>query len=345
MTPAAQAKVTDNLTKQENRTEQITEATRKLSFAEGQVTRLTNATNKRKAEGTKNTVKQNEELAKAKQLVGELKNEIKNANSSQRLLTQSADQYADNLKDAERNVARLDRRVKNLKAPRGFERIFGGRGGNNLATAGAAGLGAALPQVALGAALAAAAIQAIRLTSEFETQQRSLQVLVKDLRLVETIISDIQQFAAATPFTSSELIDVAKRLKAFGIDNEKLVETTRRLGDVAGATGSDINGIATAYGQIAAKGRLQGEELLQLQERGIALQPELQRMYKLTGEEFRKALERPFSAAAVEEAFRRLTNIGGVYANGANAQSDTLAGKFSTLVDRIETLARPSPRS
>ena len=39
---------------------------------------------------------------------------------------------------------------------------------------------------------------------------------------------------------------------------------TKRLGDVAGATGADLGGIATAFGQITAKGRLQGEELLQL---------------------------------------------------------------------------------
>jgi tape measure domain-containing protein len=57
---------------------------------------------------------------------------------------------------------------------------------------------------------------------------------------------------------------------------EQVVDVTKRLADVAGATGADLGGIATAFGQIQAKGRLQGEELLQLQERGVALQDELQ---------------------------------------------------------------------
>ena len=63
------------------------------------------------------------------------------------------------------------------------------------------------------------------------------------------------------------------------------------LADVAGATGADLGGIATAFGQIQAKGRLQGEELLQLQERGVDLQGTLRKEYGLTADEFQKALQ------------------------------------------------------
>jgi len=191
----------------------------------------------------------------------------------------------------------------------------------------------------------AAALQALKFTivstAELETQTRSLKVLTGSLETAQKIVQQLQDIGAVTPFTSTELIDTAKRLSAFGVETEKLVDTTRRLGDVAGATGADLGGIATAFGQIQAKGRLQGEELLQLQERGIDLQSELQKMYGLTGEEFRKALEKGrFSAEAVDIALQNLTNTGGKYANGAIAQSDTLAGKFSTLQDGITRTAQ-----
>ena len=170
---------------------------------------------------------------------------------------------------------------------------------------------------------------------------RSLKVLTGELETAEKIVSRLQKFAAVTPFTSTELIETSKRLAAFGVETDKLVETTQRLADVSGATGAELNGVATAYGQIVAKGRLQGEELLQLQERGIGIQEELQKMYGLSGEEFRKALEKgQISAEAVELAIKRLTESGGKYADGAISQSDTLAGKFSTLQDGIENLAR-----
>ena len=194
------------------------------------------------------------------------------------------------------------------------------------------------------AALAAAAAGAAAFlkfsfgkAGELERQTKSLQVLTGSLETAKGIISELQAFGAVTPFTSTELIETSKRLKAFGFETEQVVDITKRLADVAGATGADLSGIATAFGQIQAKGRLQGEELLQLQERGVALQDELRKMYGLTGTEFSKALEKgQISAKAAEVALIRLTEQGGKYANGAVAQSDTLFGKLSTLQDAFQ---------
>jgi tape measure domain-containing protein len=178
-------------------------------------------------------------------------------------------------------------------------------------------------------------------TAELESQTRSLQVLAGSAEKAGKIIQELQQLGAVTPFTSTELIDSAKRLQAFGVEADKVVETTRRLADASGATGAELSGLVTAYGQVQAKGRLQGEELLQFQERGIALQEELRKMYGMTGEEFQKALSKgQVSAKAVEVALVNLTSVGGKYANGAIAQSDTLQGRLSTLQDGIDGLAR-----
>jgi tape measure domain-containing protein len=194
-------------------------------------------------------------------------------------------------------------------------------------------------------AVAFGGIQAARFifakTAELESQTRSLQVLTGSAKKAGQIIKELQQLGAVTPFTSTELIDSAKRLQAFGVEADKVVETTRRLADASGATGAELSGLVTAYGQVQAKGRLQGEELLQFQERGIALQEELRKMYGMTGEEFQKALSKgQVSAKAVEVALVNLTSVGGKYANGAIAQSDTLQGRLSTLQDGIDGLAR-----
>ena len=194
-------------------------------------------------------------------------------------------------------------------------------------------------------AIAFGAMQAVKFafakTAELESQTRSLEILTGSATKAKQIIQELQQLGAVTPFTSSELIDAAKRLQAFGVEGDKVVETTRRLADVSGATGAELQGLVTAYGQVQAKGRLQGEELLQFQERGIALQKELQKMYGLSGQKLQEALAKGrISSEAVEVAIIRLTNVGGKYADGAIAQSDTLSGKFSTLMDGIEMLAK-----
>jgi len=202
-------------------------------------------------------------------------------------------------------------------------------------------LGKAIRGLAAGFGVFQAGKFVIFKTAELERQTKSLEVLTGSLGNARSIIKELQQFGAVTPFTSAELIETAKRLKAFGFETEQIVDVTKRLADVAGATGADLGGIATAFGQIQAKGRLQGEELLQLQERGIGLQDELVKMYGFTAEEFRKALEGGrISADAVNVALQNITNTGGKYANGAIAQSETLAGKFSTLIDNITVLAQ-----
>jgi len=194
-------------------------------------------------------------------------------------------------------------------------------------------------------AVAFTAIQAVKFAfvqaAELETQRRSLEVLTGSVQRANQIIKELQQLGAVTPFTSTELIDAAKRLQAFGVEAENVVETTRRLADVSGATGAELQGLVTAYGQVQAKGRLQGEELLQFQERGVALQKVLKEEYKLSGEEFQDALSKGrISAEAVEFAVKKLTDAGGKYANGAIAQSDTLNGKLSTLQDSFQRLAQ-----
>ena len=177
-------------------------------------------------------------------------------------------------------------------------------------------------------------------TAELETQRKSLEVLTGSLEKTNKIIEELQQFSAITPFTSSELIDQTKRLKAFGFETEELVDTTRRLAEVAGATGADLQGIATAFGQIRAKGKLQQEENLQLLERGVDITTELKRITGLQGDAFEKAQRQgKIGADLVNQALINLTNEGGKFFGGATKQADTLNGQLSTLIDNVEKLA------
>ncbi len=178
-------------------------------------------------------------------------------------------------------------------------------------------------------------------SAEVETQRKSLEVLTGSVGEANKIIRELQAFGSVTPFTSSELIEQSKRLKAFGFETNEITDTVKRLSNVAGATGADLSGIATAFGQIRAKGKLQQEENLQLLERGVDITTELKKITGLQGEAFEKAQRQgKIGADLVNQALINLTNEGGTFFNGATAQADTLAGRFSTLVDSVETLAR-----
>jgi len=178
-------------------------------------------------------------------------------------------------------------------------------------------------------------------TAELQTQRTALIQLTGSVKNANKIIKELQAFGNVTPFTSSELIEQSKRLKAFGFETKELVDTTKRLSDVAGATGADLQGIATAFGQIRAKGKLQQEENLQLLERGVSLTTELEKITGKQGDTFESAMRKgEISADDVNQALINLTSQGGVFFEGATKQSQTLNGQVSTLVDNVETLAR-----
>jgi len=210
-----------------------------------------------------------------------------------------------------------------------------------VASSGVKTLTGALGPLLKALALAATARFIFVKTAELQTQRTALIQLTGSVEDANKIISQLQAFGNVTPFTSSELIEQSKRLKAFGFETENLVDTVQRLSDVAGATGADLSGISTAFGQILAKGKLQREEELQLLERGVDITSELKRITKLQGQEFETAMRKgKIGADLVNQALINLTSEGGVFFEGATKQSKTLNGQVSTLEDNIDTLAR-----
>ena len=247
---------------------------------------------------------------------------LKRVNDATKNLSRNTDKLKDRLNKSNRSIRESGRAAKSASG--GF---------------------AALNKSLMPLLKALAAIAAIRFVfinaADIETQRKSLEVLTGSLSKTNKIIKELQDFGAVTPFKSSELIEQTKRLKAFGFETNELVDTTKRLADVAGATGADLQGIATAFGQIRAKGKLQQEENLQLLERGVDITTELKNITGLQGEAFEKAQRQgKIGADLVNQALINLTNEGGAFFEGASSQATTLNGKLSTLIDRTESLAR-----
>ena len=247
---------------------------------------------------------------------------LKRVNDATKNLSRNTDKLKDRLNKSNRSIRESGRAAKS-------------------ASGGFATLNKSLmPLIKALAAIAATRFVFIN-AADIETQRKSLEVLTSSLSKTNVIIKELQDFGAVTPFKSSELIEQTKRLKAFGFETNELVDTTKRLADVAGATGADLQGIATAFGQIRAKGKLQQEENLQLLERGVDITTELKNITGLQGEAFEKAQRQgKIGADLVNQALINLTNEGGAFFEGASSQATTLNGKLSTLIDSTESLAR-----
>jgi len=178
-------------------------------------------------------------------------------------------------------------------------------------------------------------------TAQLETQTKALEVLTGSAEKAQKIVQEIKEFGAVTPFKSSQLIEVAKRMKAFGFETENVVDITKRIADIAGTAGADIDGVALAIGKVQAKNKFMQEENIMLLEKGINVTKDLEEITGLTGEALADAMSKgEVGADKFVEAIIRATSKNGQFFEGASKQSDTLAGKFSTFVDNVETFAQ-----
>lgn len=89
----------------------------------------------------------------------------------------------------------------------------------------------------------------------------------------QAMMDDLDTFAKATPFKTSEVIANTQKMITMGWEAKDIIKDMETIGDAAAATGKGdegLNRIILALSQIKSKGKLSTEELNQLAEAGIS---------------------------------------------------------------------------
>jgi tape measure domain-containing protein len=149
-------------------------------------------------------------------------------------------------------------------------------------------------------------------------------------------IRELQAFAAKTPFTFESSAKGAQRLLAMGVAADDLIPTMRAAGDAVSAAGGDtetFDRVLLAIGQIQTKGRIMGQEMLQLTEAGIPATRILQRELGLTAEQVRNIGEEGIDASKALPALLR--GMREDYGGQMDRMSRTTGGKISNAGDAL----------
>lgn len=192
--------------------------------------------------------------------------------------------------------------------------------------------------LAIGAGLVSLARTGIEAAMSMESLNAQFTVMAGSAERASQLIQEISDFAKATPFSKMGLADAGKTLMAFGMQAENVVPTLKMLGDVAGADQNKLKGLALVFGQIQSTGRLMGQDLLQLINQGFNPLTVLSKQTGLSMKDLKDAMEKgAISADMVTAAFRIATSEGGMFYQNLLKQSETLAGRLSTLKDNFVT--------
>lgn len=172
---------------------------------------------------------------------------------------------------------------------------------------------------------------------EFERLKATLEGVTGSTKGAQAALSFIRDFAANTPFQVRDLTETFIKLKSFGL--APTYDVMAALTDQASKLGGSqekLNGIVLAVGQAWAKQKLQGEEILQLVERGVPVWELLTRATGKTATELQSMSEK---GELGRETIKALIDEMGKASFGASAkQVNTLGGAFSNFADTMDTV-------
>lgn len=181
----------------------------------------------------------------------------------------------------------------------------------------------------------------LRAAADFEQTKVAFETMLGSAELANTMLRDLSEFAASTPFELRDIEKNAKQLLAYGIEAQKIIPTLKMLGDVSAGLSVPIQQVARAYGQVKVAGRLMGQELLQFTNAGVPLIAELAKNLGVAESAIKDMVaEGKIGFKEVEEAFGTMSGEGGKFFDLMEKQSKTLLGRISNLKDNWDIFLR-----
>ena len=179
----------------------------------------------------------------------------------------------------------------------------------------------------------------LSLTIEKENFETSLTTLMGSSLKAKKKTDELIQFAAKTPLEMTDIQPATNTLLSFGVEAEKLIPTMQMLGDLSRGNSANFKGLALIFGQAKATGRIMGQDLNQLANRGVPILQELAKHYGKTVAEIRKmGKEGKLTFDVMEDSLVRMTSSGGQFDGMMDKMSKTTGGQLSTIRDQIKIL-------
>jgi tape measure domain-containing protein len=170
--------------------------------------------------------------------------------------------------------------------------------------------------------------QTLRLAADYEKANIAFGVMTGNAEMGTKLLEDITQLGIQSPFRSTELIPIAKELKAFGIETDQIIPTLKALGNVSAGTDTPLSRIALAFGQVRVAGRLTGDELRQFVNANVPLIEYLAQVMNVPVTSIRNMVEAGrVGFNHVQMAFNAMSAEGGAFAGLMEKLNNTVGGQ------------------
>lgn len=191
--------------------------------------------------------------------------------------------------------------------------------------------------VGVGVALGALGLASVKAAGQMEQTRIAFTTLLKDGEKAKSFLSELEKFAASTPFELPGVLDASKRLLAFGFSAEQVIPILTAVGDSAAALGIGEEGIqrlTLAIGQMQAKGKVSAEEIKQLAEAGV---PAWEMLANKIGTDIPTAMDKASKGqiSAAEGIQAIISGMNSRFGGMMEQQSQTINGIMSNIQDSV----------
>ena len=180
--------------------------------------------------------------------------------------------------------------------------------------------------------------QLIDVRSQYEMNERALGILIDSAERGTRIFNELSQMSLVSPYTLIELSTAAKQLSAYDIAAKDVVDTTRRLADMAAAVGIPIERLTYALGQIKAYGYLNSRDARMFSNAGIPLVKQLAEYYTQlegrmvsTADVYDRIKKKTVDFEEVVNVIHHMTDEGGKFFDFQAKMADTLKVRLANL--------------
>lgn len=199
--------------------------------------------------------------------------------------------------------------------------------------------------LALGAVTTAAATMGFSTATRLEQVSVGFTTMLGSAEKAQKFLKQLQAFANTTPFEFEDVTGAAQKFLSMGFAAKDVIPMLTAVGDAVAAMGGgaeQIDSVTTALSQMQIKGKVSGEEIMQLSEQGIPALQILADHFKVSTSELSNMISKgkvmsdeaiPAIIDGLEHGTKSVKGFGGMM----EAQSQTMAGKWSTFMDTMKS--------
>ena len=191
----------------------------------------------------------------------------------------------------------------------------------------------------LGQALGDLVADSIKLAMDRQKIFAATEALLGSEKAASKLTAAMRDLDKASMLTFGEISKAGQTMLGFGVSTQLVMPSLNALSQISMGNAERFQSLALAFGQVAASGKLAGQEILQMVNAGFNPLQEISRTTGISMSELRVMTEQgKVSFAMIADAMLTATEAGGRYADMNKKMLDTPAGMLAKLKSDMEII-------